>query len=173
MELKKFLECGAARESLTNLSFKIQTVRKMGAPIYWSGASIYWSPKIFFSIFWKGMKWEGYDKTRFCVSREGLLNVTGTFRLPWFMWENKTKKCLFWQETVINAAVAAAEMLECCSIWILFDHKHLSYQKVRVITAKCQIKSTKGSDYHGWASKLFVHKKQTESTIRDGGSTAL
>ena len=119
------------------------------------------------------MKREGYDKTRFCVSREGLLNVTGTFSLPWFMWENKTKKCLFWQETVINAAVAAAEMLECCSIWILFDHKHLSYQKRRVITAKCQIKSTKGSDYHGWASKLFVHKKQTENTIRDGGSTAL
>ena len=82
LELKKFLECGAARAALSNLSFKIQTVRKMGAPIYWSGASIYWSPKILFSIFWKGMKREGYDKTRFCVSREGLLNVTGTFSLP-------------------------------------------------------------------------------------------
>ena len=46
------------------------------------GAPIYWSHKILFSIFWKGMKREGYDKTRFCVSREGLLNVTGTFSLP-------------------------------------------------------------------------------------------
>ena len=45
------------------------------------GAPIYWSPKILFSIFWKGMKRKSYDKTRFCVSREGLPNGLGTFIL--------------------------------------------------------------------------------------------
>ena len=43
------------------------------------GAPIYWSHKILFSIFWKGMKRKSYDKTRFCVSREGLPNGLGTF----------------------------------------------------------------------------------------------
>ena len=42
------------------------------------GAPIYWSRKIFFSVFWKGTKRESYDKTRFS---KGL----GTFGLPWFM----------------------------------------------------------------------------------------
>ena len=53
----------------------------LGAPIYWSQAPIYWSPKILFLIFWKGMKRKSYDKTRFCVSREGLPNGLGTFIL--------------------------------------------------------------------------------------------
>ena len=47
--------------------------------------------KTLLSIFWKGMKIESYDKTRFCVSREGLPNELGTFSSPWFMFENKTK----------------------------------------------------------------------------------
>ena len=55
------------------------------------GAPIYWSPKILFSIFWGGMKRESSDKTRFCVSLEGLPNGLGTFSSPWFMFENKTK----------------------------------------------------------------------------------
>ena len=55
------------------------------------GTPIYWSPKILFSIFWKGMKRKSYDKTRFCVSREGLPNELGTFSSPWFMFINKTK----------------------------------------------------------------------------------
>ena len=62
-----------------------------GAPIYWSQTPIYWSPKISFSIFWKGMKRESSDKTMFCVSYEGLTDGLGTFGLPWFMFENKTK----------------------------------------------------------------------------------
>ena len=45
------------------------------------GAPIYWSPKILFSIFWKGMKRKSYDKTRFCVSGEGLPNRLRTFTL--------------------------------------------------------------------------------------------
>ena len=53
----------------------------LGAPIYWSPAPIYWSPKILFSTFWKGMKRKSYDKTRFCVSHEGLSNGLGTFGL--------------------------------------------------------------------------------------------
>ena len=44
-------------------------------------APIHWSPKILFSIFWKGMKRKSYDKTRFCVSHEGLSNGLGTFGL--------------------------------------------------------------------------------------------
>ena len=63
----------------------------LGAPIYWSRAPIYWSPKILFSIFWGRMKRESSDKTRFCVSLEGLPNGLGTFSSPWFMFENKTK----------------------------------------------------------------------------------
>ena len=39
----------------------------------------------------KGMKRESSDKTRFCVSLEGLPNGLGPFSLPWFMFENKTK----------------------------------------------------------------------------------
>ena len=45
-------------------------------------APIYWSPKILFSIFWGGMKRESSDKTRFCVSLEGLPNGLGTFSSP-------------------------------------------------------------------------------------------
>ena len=37
------------------------------------------------------MKRKSYDKTRFCVSREGLPNGLRTFSSPWFMFENKTK----------------------------------------------------------------------------------
>ena len=59
------------------------------------GAPICWNPKILFSIFWKGMNRKSYDKTRFCVSREGLPNVNGTFSSPWFMYEDKTKKHVF------------------------------------------------------------------------------
>ena len=59
--------------------------------MYWSRAPMYWSPKILFSIFWGGMKRESSDKTRFCVSLEGLPNGLGTFSSPWFMFENKTK----------------------------------------------------------------------------------
>ena len=54
----------------------------LGAPIYWSRAPIYWSPKILFSIFWGRMKRESSDKTRFCVSLEGLPNGLGTFSSP-------------------------------------------------------------------------------------------
>ena len=62
------------------------------------GAPIYWSPKILFSIFWKGMKRKSYDKTRFCVSHEGLSNGLGTFGLTWYMFENKTKNMfLIWR----------------------------------------------------------------------------
>ena len=68
------------------------------APIYWSPAPIYWSPKILFSTFWKGMKRKSYDKTRFCVSHEGLSNGLGTFGLTWYMFENKTKNMfLIWR----------------------------------------------------------------------------
>ena len=70
----------------------------LGAPIYWSRAPIYWSPKILFSTFWKGMKRKSYDKTRFCVSHEGLSNGLGTFGLTWYMFENKTKNMfLIWR----------------------------------------------------------------------------
>ena len=70
----------------------------LGAPIYWSPAPIYWSPKILFSTFWKGMKRKSYDKTRFCVSHEGLSNGLGTFGLTWYMFENKTKNMfLIWR----------------------------------------------------------------------------
>ena len=55
------------------------------------GAPIYWSPKILSSIFWKGMKRKGYDKTRFCVSHEDLPNGLRTFSSPCFMFKNKTK----------------------------------------------------------------------------------
>ena len=62
------------------------------------GAPIYWSPKILFSTFWKGMKRKSYDKTRFCVSHEGLSNGLGTFGLTWYMFENKTKNMfLIWR----------------------------------------------------------------------------
>ena len=44
-----------------------------------------------FYLQYSGMKREGYYKTRFCVSREGLPNELGTFSSPWFMFENKTK----------------------------------------------------------------------------------
>ena len=37
------------------------------------------------------MKRKSYDKTRFCVSREGLPNGLGTFSSSWFMFKNKTK----------------------------------------------------------------------------------
>ena len=57
-----------------------------GAGLQYIGA-----PKILFSIFWGGMKRESSDKTRFCVSLEGLPNGLGTFSSPWFMFENKTK----------------------------------------------------------------------------------
>ena len=46
------------------------------------GAPIYWSLKNLFSIFWKGMKRKRYDKTRFCVSREGLPSGLKTFSSP-------------------------------------------------------------------------------------------
>ena len=46
------------------------------------GAPIYWSPKILFSTFWKGMKRKSYDKTRFCVSLEGLPNALRTLSSP-------------------------------------------------------------------------------------------
>ena len=68
---------------------------RFGAQIYWSRAPIHWSPKILFSIFWKGMKRKGYDKTRFCVSHEGLPNGLGTFNSPCLMFENKTRKHIF------------------------------------------------------------------------------
>ena len=81
-------------------SMLCQTISQehLGAPIYWSPAPIYWSPKILFSTFWKGMKRKSYDKTRFCVSHEGLSNGLGTFGLTWYMFENKTKNMfLIWR----------------------------------------------------------------------------
>ena len=50
LELKKFLECGAARAALSNLSFKIQTVRKMGAPILERGFNILEPQNFLFNI---------------------------------------------------------------------------------------------------------------------------
>ena len=41
------------------------------------------------------MKRESSDKTRFCVSHDGLSNVLETFCLPCFMLKNKTKNMFF------------------------------------------------------------------------------
>ena len=41
------------------------------------------------------MKRESSDKTRFCVSHDGLSNVLETFCLSCFMFKNKTKNMFF------------------------------------------------------------------------------
>ena len=68
------------------LEIQMTTVQKgsqehEGAPIYWSQTPIYWSPKILFSIFWKGMKRKSYDKTRFLCVTWGSIKWTGNL---WF-----------------------------------------------------------------------------------------
>ena len=62
-------------------------LKYIGAGLQYIGAQ-----KFYFQYSGKEEKRKSYDKTRFCVSREGLPNGLRTFCLLWFMFKNKTNK---------------------------------------------------------------------------------
>ena len=100
-KIQKRISCKRLKIFLSGLSQQKKKIRRATLHIIsqeHKGAPIYWSHKILFSIFWKGMKRKSYYKTRFCVSHEGLSNGLGTFGLTWYMFENKTKNMfLIWR----------------------------------------------------------------------------